>query len=532
LSACREEQPASSGASGPGVATAVVPQPADLAAEIFVDRPFETWTALRALLPPGAALPVEYAALLAAVFGIPEAARTALTRTSPAAGVVLANGEETALVAAFPVQSGRAVLAALTSGKHARYASRRDAASGVVTLRLLRASQVGERALGVHGDVLLVASSPDALLRAGAFVAAAVARRGARPPGVVASLSERARKGTAVEALKAAWERQAAAGWSAPSGVQHYAMSWLGALLESAQQVRVIVQPGPDHLEARVEVEPTPGGLAHELFGDLRSGDASSLLALPAESALALWSPSSARSHQQSSSDAARTVHALFGDRLNAAERARLADALSALAQARGAYMTYALLTSAEPHFVLRGPVRDGARFEAGLAGLTRALEMPAVTDALARLVGPIAVRRDTSRLSGSSVRIQRARLTLRGQALELIWLARDGMGYAVLGPRPAPLLRRLLETGGADAASGGANGSLAGQVELAALVKQQSPALGFGAVVDPLRFAPRAADGAAAPLFVSLLKRGNTGVFRVQSARGALAALARPGAL
>ncbi len=422
------------------------------------------------------------------------------------------------------------LLAALTSGRNARYASRRDPASGVVRLRLLHASEVDQPALGVRGDVLLVASSHQALAGAGAFVATTVARRPMRPPGIVATLSESALKGTAVAALKTALRAKAgAAGLDASAGVPAYVLSWLGALLQSAKQVRVIVQPGRDQLEARVEVEPRLDGLAQELFGGLRTGDVSSLLALPADSALALWSPSSGRSREQSSSDSVRTVQALFGDALPAAERARLANALSALAEARGAYMSYALLTGVEPHFVLRGPVRDGARFEAGLTGLTRALELRAVTDVLSELVGPVSVRRDTSRLPGVGVRVQRAQLMLREQALELIWLAHDGMGYAVLGPRPAPLLRRLLETRGHDAGTpAGARGSLAGQAELAALVKQRSHAFGFAAVVDPLRFA----DGAGAPLFVGLTNRGNIGVFQVQSARGALAALARPGAL
>jgi hypothetical protein len=181
--------------------------------------------------------------------------------------------------------------------------------------------------------------------------------------------------------------------------------------------------------------------------------------------------------------------------------------------------------------------VRDAAGFESGLAGLLRALELPSVSSALRDVVGPFDVRRDTARLAGVSRPAQRARLTLGEQRLELLWLSHAGIGYAVVGRRPAALLGALL-SGSARRGAGSAaddasssDGSLAGEPELVALLKQQGQNLGFAAVIDPLQLAGAATGRAPAPWLVGLARRDNVGVFEVSGSRSALAALLGPSA-
>jgi hypothetical protein len=234
-------------------------------------------------------------------------------------------------------------------------------------------------------------------------------------------------------------------------------------------------------------------------------------------------SPSRAGSSEQSARDTERTLHALFGERLRAAERAALANALLELSRARGAYMSYALVAGPEPEFVLRGPVRDAAGFESGLTGLLRALELPSVSSALRDVVGPFDVRRDTLRLAGVSRPAQRARLTLGEQRLELLWLSHAGIGYAVAGRAPAALLGTLLLSG--------SDGRLAADPELAGLLKQQGRNLGFAALIDPLQLGSAAAGRTPVPWFVGLARREKVGVFQISGSRSALAALLGPSA-
>ncbi|HEY6558134.1 MAG TPA: hypothetical protein VI072_12705, partial [Polyangiaceae bacterium] len=391
--------------------------------------------------------------------------------------------------------------------------------------------------LGVRGDVLLLAPSERALSQAGAYVASTVARRAARPVGLVASLGEGGARRATLSFLTAAWRSQTGAGsFDVSVTLREYVVSWLSELLKSARHVHLFVEPERDHLQARIEIEPEPGGLAHELFQGVSPADVSGLLALPRKSALAMLSPSRAGSREQSAGDTERTVQALFGERLRATERAALADALRMLSRARGAYMSYALVAGPEPEFVLRGPVRDAAGFESGLAGLLRALELPSVSSALRDVVGPFDVRRDMVRLAGVNRPAQRARLTLGEQRLELLWLSHAGIGYAVVGRRPAALLGTLLPGSarrGASAAddASSSDGSLAKHPELVALVKQQGQNLGFAAVIDPLQLGGAASGRAPVPWFVGLARRDKVGVFQVSGSRSALAALLGPSA-
>ncbi|HEY6559657.1 MAG TPA: hypothetical protein VI072_20385, partial [Polyangiaceae bacterium] len=191
LGSCREQEPSRASAVDSSALPDAVRKPDGLAAEIFVDRPAATWTKLRALAPAERALPVHYGALLGPLLAVSQEAAAALKEEEPASAVVLAGAEEPELVIALPIRNGNELVSALTTGRSARYGSARDAASRIAILRKLQASPAGrEPVLGVRGDVLLLAPSERALSQAGAYVASTVARRAARPVGLVASLGE------------------------------------------------------------------------------------------------------------------------------------------------------------------------------------------------------------------------------------------------------------------------------------------------------------------------------------------------------
>jgi len=546
--ACRERAAAPSPSSDVDLPSASVRKPSGVVAEVFVDRPAETWSRLRALLAP-ARLPEGYAGLLANALELPSEAAAAIREQAPVFGVLLAQTGQPALVIALPLESGAKLLATLTTGRAATYGSARDPASRIAVLRKLEEPVQSAAVLGVVGNVLLVARSSRALLHAGLYAAVTLPKHPSRSAGAVCVVGDAALHGAAVDLLHAAWpaaEPTHSAHVSSTRGVASalggFGLSWLEDVLQSAQQARIRIEPERESIEARVEIEPKPGGLLERMLDGLSPVDVSGLFVLPRASALAMVSPSSRGG--PGIADEEHRVRALFGEQLNASERAVVSDALRALKEARGDYMGYALLAGAEPEFVLSGPVRDAAKFEAALGGLARALEFPAVAAQLRELAGIVRAERDTTAVSGIARRVPRVRMTLgsvkaratetqgKAQRLEWLWLAHEGRGYAAVGTAPARVLQGLLaarDTPDAAASAGqlDAGDTLDAHAELRALATQSAADIGFAAVVDPVRLqAAGAGASGTAPIFVGLARSGRSGVLRIAGSRKSFAAL------
>jgi hypothetical protein len=533
---------------------APVPEPDGLLAEVFAAKPDQTWKRIRALTGgPVNLLPASFPILVTTLLGLPPTSAGAVDTDVPAvAALVAASPDRVAMVVGLHVQSGRELIAALTTGDAAKFTAKADPSG--VTLLEPRAGPSGDFALGIVGNHLLAAPERGLLSRFGPFVARTLPTREMPSDGIVAVVPKQALAGPVPSRLRARWKAYAAElvaadrknrekhGGRAPdfgdpmvalAGVASGVES-LAAAFESSKRARLVLTPLDERLDAKVTLEAEPGGKAAQALQDMPAGDLAPLLASPIGMDAAIFNRTTEPSRQESATSFVEGVAKLFGDRLSEQEKKKLDKVMRDLALGRGDDATYGLLSKdGHTSLIFRGTVKDPKKFADGVNGAVDLLKLKAISEPLKQFVGKLSVKQSTAEIAGIDGRVQRAALTLEPSAMgaaarrevaigprsfELLWLVKDGMGFVTLSAESSSSLVDLVTASGA--------GTLAGDPATKAAAERTGAGTSFSVLVQPLRLGLGGPGKNSAPLLMALGKDGAVGWLRVEADKAAVKAI------
>lgn len=419
--------------------------PAGLLFGATIARPGEVWSKLRPLGGAGLApFPTTFPMLIAALLDLPSVAAGAIDEAAPLGVGCVARDGRPEFVLAVHTRSGRELSAALTTGAApwARATTRGD------WVELHRITPAAKQALAIDGDYLIVASSAQTLEAAGLYASRKLARSPVRAEvDATVRVEARAFAEAAPSWLQAWWretrstlvdlEQQArqdhkrAADFGNPQSViaaLDVRMTGLVEVLKSLGDADAELRVYPDHLDVRARVATRPDSPAAANIGTSAGAASGQLLDLPADTRAACYQTSAPDQRKQDAERWTEELSAIFGKRLGASDRERIAGALRDLAESRGDDISFAVTDAT---LGVRAAVRDAERFGAAVERLLLVLQRPAFAEPFARWVGRPSVT--TSRVGDA----RRARITFSGGAAEVhaAWSVEQERGVLVLAP-------------------------------------------------------------------------------------------------
>ncbi len=544
---------------------APVPAPAALVAELIVAKPDVTWTTVRDLVGfPATALPASSGLMLGTLLGWSGAVSGQFSGDVPLLGVLLEDAESDAQVAAVVgvhVRSGPELVATHTKGASAGYTSRRDDASGVTLLEPVPGKAPTDYSVGVVGNYLVVGLRQAHVVAAGPYLAKTLSKKPPPPEPIVVVVERPALSKNVARLLDGAWtayrtrlERQDAQnrarhGGRAPDfgdpGAALQAVEGVVArakdVLGSADRARFVVTPSPGRVEATLTVEAATGGEAARAFGEMVTGEAAPLLALPGRTLAAILTRSNAASREASASTLAKGLGGVLADRLEPASQAKVQQAATSLSSAHGDWTTYALL--AEPALLVRSPVADAKALDKAVKSLFGLLEVRAFAEPLRQFVGDVTTKHSTLDVPGVAPDVRRmlvgikpAPMRLGGSGattvalepppFEVLWTVRDGVAHGVIAGEGA---RTLVES----AAPGvEPSATLGGDPRASAALGRIPTPVAYVVYAQPLRLGMlgRAfgADAPSSPVVVSLGGSATTWSLRAEIAKEVVGEIAR----
>lgn len=447
--------------------------PLPLLGSLVIGEPQSLWSVLRRVSGAwGAALPTQAALGLAGGLGLPTLMAGSFDLASPVVGAVMVSAsKEPIVVLAVHVTSGRELVAQLTSGKAPPFAGKR-LEYGVTVLERVNEHQ---RAfpLCVYKNYLVVGSSAETVCAAARFLVERLAQQ--KPPAglLVMRAEQRSLQGPLSDLLQARWaayhqqlraaEKNARAVKGRPPDFANPAavMGALGtfvdallALLATTKEATVRLDVNDDDWSVHVEATPMAKGAFAELLSDQSVGTAKPLNSLPAETVVALLSRSDEAARATSAKDVASQLKAMLEDRLTADDQATLVNILDAWAHGRGDVTKIAFIAGKASGVVVSGSVNDAARLKASLEGLPKALGVPAISEPVANLLGPVHQRPVVELLANQKLKGYRLGFGARGQlagvlpsGLALLWRVSQEEYHIVVSPPPAKdLLAAVLQ--------------------------------------------------------------------------------------
>ncbi len=418
--------------------------PAGLAVTLSVPNLTALYAGVRALGGARAsALPQSPELALAAVFGLPVQAASALLLEQPAAGAFVLGAEGApSFVLACRVRSGSELVVALGKGGAPAWRATSDAASGLTTLTAKDGS-----AFGVVGDRLVFASAPAALDGAGAYVARVLA---ARPPAesalrldVVAAAFPRlasllgarwqaARASLASLAASARAEAGRPADFADPQTLLAFgdeAVRGLASRVGSSRAATLTLMLPPARAELAFELEPVPGSVADAELQKSATGSLEPLLALPGESVLGVLS----RASSPTGTARAPDDHSF--------------EAALALA-GRGLGETTVIGLLPDESAVMESDLGDAGALEQSEKGLVAGVNTPELRAVLAPFLGKGSARARTDRMIGFDAPVHHVVFPparAGANAPELAWGVRGHEVLAAFGARGAAALASLV---------------------------------------------------------------------------------------
>jgi hypothetical protein len=458
-----------------------VPEPAGLAGEIFVPKPDETWTKVRAV-GGGAArlLPQSFGLLMTTLLGLRAAIADTIDANLPMTGVLLVaeKGAEPGLVLAVHVKSGRELVTGLSSGADARYSARPDAATSITLLDPKPGKASEEVALGVLGNYLLVSRHSADLLAGGPYAARTLPKQTAPAHPVTVKLKKSALAGPIARLLRDTWKAKRAElekadqanrqrhGGRTPDfgdpaaalrGIDS-AVEGLAAVLESSEGGDLTLDPFEGRLELTMSVRAGAKGAAAEMIADMSVGDAKALLRLPKATPVSVLVRSTSAQREARAKSLAEGVSELFGDRMSKPDGEKVQKALAVLAKGRGDEETYALyFEGTHGGLVYEAPVSDAKAFDDGAKSVARLLELKVFAEPLRSFIGDTSVKLSKADVAGipgaqralitvkpSPMRAAKdpsGKLTTEPQTIEGLWAVEDGRARAVVATDAVPIL-------------------------------------------------------------------------------------------
>ncbi|MEB2311486.1 MAG: hypothetical protein OZ928_06525 [Polyangiaceae bacterium] len=551
-SSCGESSAPAPSASSSAAALTPVPAPANLLADLYVPTPPSTWGALRALVGgPVMLMPAGIPLLSTTLLGLPAATAGLLDESTPVLGAIVEQDGEPRIVLGLHVRNGREVIAALASGSDAKYRAKRDDASGLTVLEPVPGKAPAEIRLGVAGSYLVASKDAAALVAAGPYVARTLSGRPMPAGGgIVVVADHRALAGPIATQVKTAWklyrehlaksaeDERASHGGRAPDfGDPAAALLGAGAVvddvvavLESSDELRLVIEPVSGRLDARLELRPGKSGAAADFLAGMVRGPMAQLGQLPSAAALSIETRTTPASRADSAKATGAALTRFFGERLVETDRQKLDAALGDVAHGRGDDSALALMTSPSGvGVVLRTSTADDAVFVRGLKSALGLLSVPAFAAPVERFAGKVTVKHSTTKVKGVDGAVQRAQLTLKPRApapgeapiarldgpttLEVLWFARDGVGYGAIAKQASPFFGALVSAGASP------DQSLAAEVPVVEAARRVGDDATFALLADPVKLGIASAPGhaAAAPVVLGLGRGADHAWLRVE---------------
>jgi hypothetical protein len=468
------------------LASAVVvpapPPPKGLAAELVVPRPNEFWVGVRGLLGTvGELLPKSAELAFGTSVGLSPIAATSLDLSAPLVGAVALEGPRQAFVLAVRVTSGAELVAHLTTGNTPTHRVQNDGA--VRVLEPIAAARPGP-ALAVLDDMLLVGTRAE-LPVLGPYVVRALGRRSPQKPdgAMNVSVSAAALRDVIVPSLRALLGEkrefleqtlkltESAQGRSADLADPRAVLRGLDTVAEDGLAALAKARG----IEARLLPEATRLLLDVEFFAGTRA--ASTLADVPLAFLYgapddALLRVSLGRAEAAAPADLGVALNELFGERLTAADRAKLEEAVRLVEAGRGRAQ---LFGSRGDGMFWSGDVSDAKQLEQGLSKLIGLLGKKP----FGALAGVTRARLEKRRVEGlaepvhaATIELARpvsAQVGLIPRKLGLVWAVGASEFTLAAAAEPEPLFRALAARR-ADATSGAASRALLAPFERAAV--------------------------------------------------------------
>ena len=537
----------------------VVPAPAGVIAELTVARPEQAYRSVRQLVGASVQwMPSTFPMLAATGLGLSAAAAAQLSGEGPLVGVLAERGGGGIHGAiGMALRSGDQLIASLTTGQNRSHVATPDAASGVTVLSPIQVQPGQQVALGVLGGFLLAASSVEDLKTYGPYVAHTLPARKLPTEAAVIVAPKPALAGPLPRRIRQLWaerrkglrkadqHRPGQPGRQTPDlGDPATALLGFDAAvqdlvdtLQSARRARFVLEPYPDRMETRLEVEAEEQGAAAELISQMALGDLAAFVELPVGTVVGV----SARNSRQTRTASARSLTEglanLLGGRLADPDRDRVLQTLVDLAEGRGDHMAYGvLLADTGPSVVMRGQVDNPQRFDRGVRGLFRLLRLKAIADTAAQFVGEIGVRQKTVTIPGVEGPVQQAQLSAKSKALrrasfgaahprlqsvELLWRVAGGVVQGSAGREARSGLVAVL------AAAEHSDRSLASDRAVASAAARAGDAVSFALLVQPLALGLGDSAGTgSAPVLLTVGRTGRVGWLRADVHPAALRAV------
>ncbi len=534
-----------------------VPAPAGLVAELYIDNPGATWTGLRKLVGgPAMLLPAGFQMLAATMLGLPPDAAGLIDDLPVRGALVLDSDGSPRLVLGVHVRNGDEIVASLCTGSKARFHKQLDKKSGVMLLEPVQGKASKDVALGVVGHYLLAAKQQAVLEDAGPFVARTLSGRKAPPGPIVAVLDHKALAGPVASRLSGGWKaykkqlektrREAQEKHGRPADFADPAAVLLGAnsavggalgVLESAQQVTVVIEPLDGRLAARAELTPAKTGAAAELVKNMSVGSLDALTRLPKTTALALASRTNEHSRRAWADSTQAAAEQLLGKRLAAPDKKKLEQTLSDIAKGRGDDAAVGVVVGEQASVVLRSSVADADAFSSGARGLFRLLRVPAIAKPLQQFIGRATVVLSKTRVKGFDGSVEQAKVTLSrhrskkpasgiqlgSKPIEFLWSVRKGVALGAAAHKPAPGLLALGQ------ASSDAAASLGGEAALAGALERLGHNVAFAVYLDPKVLSGRAGQHAVpAPVLLGFGRSNDKGWLKADISQAAIQTVLR----
>jgi len=411
--ACSKPDPAADGGAPGASALPPVPAPRGLLADLYLPAPDASWSKARAVVGgPMAFLPQTFGGLVATLLGLPITVAGEIDGAIPTLGAVVDSGGEGPPHGAvgIHVRAGERFLDQLTKGDAARFKGRADPPSSIVLLDPIGADVArGPVALGVLGNYLLVAKTESDLLAVGPYVARTMPA--APPPknDLTVDVPRAAMAGPV-----RAWVAKATAFLRAEPGdtsAGYVTAPLLTALdvVADSSALRLTVALDKEVVRARATITPNEGtGSSQAALAALSTGDAKSILDLPAGSVGALLLRESATSRTASATRQTEALAAL-GGKMPAADREAIAATLKSLAEARGDWMLGGLSwDSSGPAACFRAAVSDPDKLGKAMKDLVELMKRPSIKAELAEL--GLSITAGKTKVEGMSSDIQRLR--------------------------------------------------------------------------------------------------------------------------
>lgn len=390
-----------------------VPEPAGLAAEIFIPKPGTLWTKIRNLGGDKLALlPASFPMLVATLLGLPPAAIESIEQDAPAFGaVVIVDGKELPVLA-LHLRNGGRMVSQLTLGAGAKFAKKTDEPSGVVLLEPASGETSLNAAIGVAGDYLLVGYAPDGLLKLGAYVTRTLPTKPQPTEDLLADIRQNALEGPIAKLIASEWrearegllekdkqereKRGAEPSFGNPAAVVGHidgAVQGGLAILRDLLAVRATLALDASGGHVRLAGTPKPEGVAKREIGALRLGSPAALLTLPDDTVAAIHRRDDPPSRADTSKDGAESLDKVLGDKLGAKGKPLVEAMLGGWTKGRGETFTGGFfITKTTSGFTAVFPVEDQAALDKSVRGLFDLAKSPPVADPLKRWFGDVKI--------------------------------------------------------------------------------------------------------------------------------------------